>query len=461
MNELETKQAKFFDGAMGDAEAKVLARELELNPEGVREFIGNYRVDRLLTVKFQPTSAEAIDAIMVQIRHENHPFVQSVLRDIRTLSPRTTFVQSIREWMARYRGVLQWTVASAAMVVLALLCVWLFVPSTGEPVIAEATGSVTLEHAGQTLQATVGGRFQPADVLRTGTNAGAIITFGVEHTRFELGELSELKLTSLSSGKRFTLRAGHLAATVAGQHLLRPMVMLTAQARATVVGTEFTLNATTNSTRLDVFDGVVRFAKLDDGQTVKVSGGSFAVATAATNLTLQPITGKVLREVWFDLPGDTLHDLMYSARYPGAPSAHDFPPSFHAETNWPSAFGTRTRSYLVPPASGNYEFYIDGVGQVGLWLSPDEDPVDKVKIAQIAFTRNRPGDPAPTETHSRQESGPVSLEAGRRYYIEVIHKYGDSQDRLTVNWKRPDGTLEAIPSEFLSPFKSQSVKKHR
>jgi hypothetical protein len=309
--------------------------------------------------------------------------------------------------------------------------------------------------------ATTGLRLRIGDVLRTPATATAGITFTPEQTRIILEPNSELKFVSVSRGKRFMLRTGQLAATVARQHPLRPMVMLTAQARVTVVGTEFTLIATTNSTRLDVFDGVVRFAKLSDGHVVRVTGGSFAVAQAATNLALQPISGKVLREVWLDLPGNTLQDLTYSARYPSAPSTHDFPSSFETNTNQPSAFGTRTRGYLVPPSGGDYEFYIDGIGQIGLWLSPDEDPVDKVKIAQIAFTRNRPGDPAPTETHSRQESGPVSLEAGRRYYIEAIHKYGDSQDRLTVSWKRPDGTLEPIPAEFLAPFKSQSVKKHR
>jgi hypothetical protein len=351
---------------------------------------------------------------------------------------------------------------AACVVSIVSLAVWWLRPTVGEPVLAEITGTgLSIKRANQALSATVGIKLRNGDVLRTPADTTATITFAPEKTRITLQPNTELKLISTSLGKRLALRAGQLDASVAHQGPLRPMVLLTQQARATVVGTEFILIATANSARLEVFDGVVRLAKLSDGQVVQVPSGSFAVATAGTNLGLQPITGKVLREVWFDLPGDTLQDLTYNARYPGAPSVHDFPPGFKTDTNQPSPFGTRTRGYLVPPANGDYELFIDGLGQIGLWLSPDDDPVDKVKIAQIAFTRNRPGDPSPTQTHSQQESGPVSLEAGRRYYIEAIHKYGGSRDQLTVSWKRPDGVVEPIPAEFLAPFKSPPVKRHR
>ena len=53
---------------------------------------------------------------------------------------------------------------------------------------------------------------------------------------------------------------------------------------------------------------------------------------------------------------------------------------------------------------------------------------------------------------TRLESGPIPLEAGRRYYIEVAHKYGNGQDRLSPTWKRPEGAEEPIPAEFLAPF---------
>ena len=230
------------------------------------------------------------------------------------------------------------------------------------------------------------------------------------------------------------------------------MVLMTAQAEARVLGTKFTLAAATNATRLEVTEGGVQLTRSSDNMAVKVGSGQYAVAAAGYELAAQPLPGKVLREFWLDLPGDSLQDLTYHARYPNAPSGHDFPASFETSTNWPSAFGTRTRAYLLPAVSGDYEFRVSGNGQVCLWLSLDDDPAGRVRIAQIMFTRNRPGDPGLEETRARQDSGPISLTAGGRYYIEATHKYGNGEDRLSVTWKRSDGAEEPIPAEALAPF---------
>ena len=61
---------------------------------------------------------------------------------------------------------------------------------------------------------------------------------------------TELKVTDLSHGKRFALGLGKLEASVARQRPFRPLVVTTAQAEARVLGTRFTLAATTNATRV-------------------------------------------------------------------------------------------------------------------------------------------------------------------------------------------------------------------
>jgi hypothetical protein len=208
-----------------------------------------------------------------------------------------------------------------------------------------------------------------------------------------------------------------------------------------------------------VAEGQVKFRRTSDQTSVNVSTGDFAVASSNYVLAALPIPGKILREYWLNLPGDTTADLLYNPRYPNSPSGHDFPPNFESNTNWSAAFGTRLRAYLLPPATGDYELRISGNGQIKLWLSPDEDPLGRVLVAQIVFTRNRPGDPGPETTRARQESGPIPMEAGRRYYIEAVHKYGDGEDRLNVSWKRPNGVEEPIPAEFLAPFITQKGGK--
>jgi hypothetical protein len=299
---------------------------------------------------------------------------------------------------------------------------------------------------------SVGMHLQAGDVLRVSANANAAIAYAPEQTRIRLQGETELHLRSWSHGKRFTLSVGKVEVTAARQRRFKPMVLETPQAEVRVLGTEFSLLTTTNATRLEVSVGKVRLRRTRDGAPVDVSGGHFAVVAADYELAALPLPGKVLREFWLDLPGDTLQDLTRSTRYPNAPSGRDFPANLDAKTNWAGAFGTRTRGYLIPPATGDYEFRIGGNGQIGLWLSPDEDPTGKIKIGQIVFTRNRPGDPGPEATSARQESGPIPLEAGRQYYIEVVHKYNGGQEQLWVSWKRPDGSEEPIPPECLAPF---------
>jgi len=87
---------------------------------------------------------------------------------------------------------------------------------------------------------------------------------------------------------------------------------------------------------------------------------------------------------------------------------------------------------FCPPVNGDYEFRISaGNGQVRLWLGSDEDPTDRVIAGQISVTRNRSGFGAPADVNvSRQESGPIPLEAGQRYYIETVHKYSSGEERL-------------------------------
>jgi hypothetical protein len=243
------------------------------------------------------------------------------------------------------------------------------------------------------------------------------------------------------------------------------MILRTPQAEARVIGTRFTLTVNSNATRLDVTEGRVRFTRLSDSSSVRVDADNFAVAASNYVLAAQPLPGKVLREIWLDLPGDNVLDLRNHARFPDAPSERDFPPGFETNTNWPGAYGTRTRAYLLPPANGHYEFRLpENVrnGQIRLMLSPDDDPAGKLEICQIAFTRNRPGDESPRNlSRSQLESAPIHLDAGRRYYIEALHKFGTGEDRLAILWKRPDGVIEPIPSECLAPFKGNAKREKR
>jgi len=381
-------------------------------------------------------------------------FVERTVESLETKrSTRTPARERVLSLLAIARARLGWCVPIGSLALVVFLWQWWFGPTVGEPMLAEVQGAgVSIERAGQMIPPSDGMQLHAGDVLRVPANGNAAIAYAPEQTRIRLQGETELHLRSWTHGKRFTLSVGKLEVTAAHQRRFRPMVLETPQAEARVLGTEFSLLTTTNATLLQVTEGKVGFTRLSDGRGVQVSAGHYAVAASNYVLTAQPLPGKILREVWLDLPGWTFNELIHHPRYPNAPSGLDFPQNFETNTNWPSAFGTRMRAWLLPPVTGTYEFQISGNGQFCLWMSPDDDPLVKVRIGQLFGTRNAPGDLPPEQAASRQESGPIPLEAGRSYYVEAVHKYLTGEDRLTVTWKRPDGTIEPIPSTSLAPF---------
>ena len=88
---------------------------------------------------------------------------------------------------------------------------------------------------------------------------------------------SLLQVVSLTGQKQFRLERGSLRAQVAPQR--EPMRIFTSQAEAVILGTEFVLSALSNSTRLDVSEGLVRFKRVADGSALDVSARQFAAVS--------------------------------------------------------------------------------------------------------------------------------------------------------------------------------------
>ena len=188
---------------------------------------------------------------------------------------------------------------AASVVLLFGLSVWFFSPTMGQPVLAGVKGvDVSVERGTEFIPAANGMALHPADVLRLGTNASASIAFGAEKTQLELSAGTELKLASLARGKRFMLQAGRIKASVARQRPFHPLVLITPQAEARVVGTKFTLEATTNASRLEVTEGKVKLTRSSDEAAVKVPAGYYAIAATNMELAALPATGSILREYW-------------------------------------------------------------------------------------------------------------------------------------------------------------------
>ncbi len=350
-----------------------------------------------------------------------------------------------RHWF-RFR---MWQSLAATIAVLAISAAWFFSPGS-EPVISgNLSKPVEVQRKGTSLMANAGFHLKPNDLLHS-VGEHVSIDFLPEKTHLTIAPTSKVKFMGSRRGKRVELLEGELAAVVDHQPFAKPMVIRTPQAEARVIGTEFSLRSASNQTLLEVREGKVRLNRRGESKSIEVEGGYFAVAARGLDLLAARATGKLLRECWLNLPGGTLQSLIFSPLFPGKPTSTGFTPSFEMSTNWGRPFGTRTRGYLTPPLTGDYRFVVRGNGQMRLFLSPDEDPENKAIIAQIIFSVNRTDGDA-TGTASTNVSDPIPLEVGHYYYVELLHKFGNGTDEMSVLWTRPDGRSEPISSVHLAP----------
>jgi len=111
-------------------------------------------------------------------------------------------------------------------------------------------------------------------------------------------------------------------------------------------------------------------------------------------------------------------------------------------------YGARVRGYVYPPETGEYVFALAGDDYSDLLLSSDESPKNVQHIASLRGW-------TPVEDF-KEFAGQktVSLEAGKRYYIEARHREMGGGDHLSVGWKGPGVETGVIPGASLSPYPS-------
>jgi len=132
------------------------------------------------------------------------------------------------------------------------------------------------------------------DWLTTDDGQSAAAVVFADGTRLALaGETSIGFQREQRDQKRLVVDRGNVAATVAPQPPGQPMLVITANARLEVLGTEFLLDARHDVTELSVTAGRVRLTRIADGASVEVAGGQRLVAATAggplaTNVTAGP-----------------------------------------------------------------------------------------------------------------------------------------------------------------------------
>jgi hypothetical protein len=141
--------------------------------------------------------------------------------------------------------------------------------------------------------------------------------------------------------------------------------------------------------------------------------------------------------------------LLGNSNYPFNPSSTGLISTFEAPTNVTLNYGQRVRGYICTPETGNYTFWIASDDQGELWLSTDSNEANKKKIAYVTGWNY----PREWTKYPEQQSVPIALSAGQKYYVEAIMKQGVGGDNLAVGWQLPDATIERpIPSSRISSY---------
>src|SRR5260221_6516910 len=118
--------------------------------------------------------------------------------------------------------------------------------------------------------------------------------------------------------------------------------------------------------------------------------------------------------------------------------------NFETETNLLDGYGQRLRGFIVPPLTGFYVFWIASDASSSLFLSSSETATNTstaINLQLLCYVVNSTG-PREWTREPNQMSLPVALEAGRRYYIEALHKEASGADNLAVRWQLPNGVIE-------------------
>jgi uncharacterized protein (DUF1800 family) len=159
------------------------------------------------------------------------------------------------------------------------------------------------------------------------------------------------------------------------------------------------------------------------------SGSAFLTITTLQN------GGGITRQLWNINPGSGIADIPVTT----PPNSSSVLSSLAAPSDTGDDYGVRVRGFLTAPETGEYRFYLRADEVAQFFLSDDDEPVNSWKRAELTA-------PVSASDWTAAATSPLlHLEAGRRYYLEILHKEGTGSDHLAVGWLTPSEMAKASP----------------
>ena len=110
-----------------------------------------------------------------------------------------------------------------------------------------------------------------------------------------------------------------------------------------------------------------------------------ALLLAGFTLTTHAQVNGVFRELYTGIGGSSVADLTSAPSFPNSPTETNIITDFfEAPTDFAETYGQRLRALILPPTTGNYIFWIASDDGSDLYLSWNEDPANKTRIANVS-----------------------------------------------------------------------------
>jgi hypothetical protein len=156
--------------------------------------------------------------------------------------------------------------------------------------------------------------------------------------------------------------------------------------------------------------------------------------------------GFLLWEIWDGILGHDVADLVRTPAFRGPADRCMFVGASVTPKIKCGDFGSRLSGFIAPPESGTYELAVSGDSSTELWFSRSESRLLKERIAFSPHWRQ----PGEWEFLVSQRSAPITLEAGKSYYFEVLHKDMAAPGWAGVAWRRSgEKAFMPIAPQFL------------